>query len=357
MKVALLDARQGTRDPEASLTVAYRNMMVLSKELNAPLYFDAAGLKSAPDHFDAIVCGFGSTSCERTESVAFLKRNPQAQLWWLVGEYEQSTFAPLFYAGRKYGVFRNFEHRLQNKQAGEQVFVNLNALLAKPCIAPLKARKHGAIYYGRWRKDRARYFGQYIGRNCWLSTSPKNMKIFASIGIEPRYARGMSWIPGQETLRQFAASLYLEDTYTHTHYNCPANRYYEALWCGVPLLFQRESKNTWDKYGIKIPANRAIRCAADVDAMVAALTNPQELAAALAWQEPLVERALNDKRNALDTIKRALGIVSPKQQFPQQSPHQGLGAVGDKTQDFAKHPLLIKLRREPDQGEETLQQT
>jgi hypothetical protein len=90
MKIALLDARQGTRDPGASMTVAYRNMMVLAKELHAPLYVDADGLKKAPDDFDAIICGFGSTSCERTESVAFLKRNHQAKLWWLVGEYEQA---------------------------------------------------------------------------------------------------------------------------------------------------------------------------------------------------------------------------------------------------------------------------
>ena len=343
MKIALLDARQGTRDPEASLTVAYRNMMVLAKELNAPLYVDAAALKTAPDHFDAIICGFGSTSCERTESVAFLNRNPQANLWWLVGEYEQSTFAPLFYAGRKYGVFRNFEHPLQNKQAQDQLFVNLNALLAKPCLNPIKTRKHGAIYYGRWRKDRARYFGQYIGRNCWLSTSPKNMKIFASLGIQPRYARGMSWITGQETLKQFFASLYLEDAYTHNHYNCPANRYYEALWCGVPLLFQRESQNTWQKYGIQIPAKYVIRCASDVDAMVAKLSNPQELAAALEWQTPLVERALDDKRKTLEMIKRALGIAAPAQLSPPPPQHQDHAAADDKTQDSATHLLPTKL--------------
>jgi hypothetical protein len=294
------------------------------------LYVDATSLKTAPDNFDAIICGFGSTSCEKTQSVAFLKRNPQAKLWWLVGEYEQSTFAPLFYANRKYGVFRNFEHKLQNKQAGEQVFVNLNALLARPCVAPLNTRKYGAIYYGRWRKDRSRYFSQYIGRNCWLSTSPKNMKIFASLGINPRYAKGMSWIAGQETLRQFAASLYLEDTYTHTHYNCPANRYYEALWCGVPLLFQRESKNTWEKYGIKIPESRVVACAADVDAMVAKINNPQELAAALYWQAPLVERALSDKRDALNTIKRALGIAESAQPLQQQLPRPDHAAAGDK---------------------------
>lgn len=330
MKIALLDARQGTRNPEASLTVAYRNMMVLARELNAPLYVDATGLKAAPDDFDAIICGFGSTSCERTESVAFLRRNPQAKLWWLVGEYEQSTFAPLFYAGRKYGVFRNFHHTLKNKQAEEQIFVNLNALLARPCVYPLKARQYGALYYGRWRQDRARYFGQYIGRNCYLSTSPKNMKIFASLGLNPKYARAMSWVEGQETLRQFSASLYLEDTYTHEHYNCPANRYYEALWCGVPLLFQRESLNTWNKYELQIPAKYIIRCATDVDAAVTSLSNTQELAEALEWQAPLGLRGLGDKDLAIAKIKRALGIAPQAQPLQSRSPHQDRDAFVDK---------------------------
>jgi hypothetical protein len=309
MKIALLDARQGTRDPGASLTVAYRNMMVLAKELNATLYADAESLKKAPDNFDAIICGFGSTSCEKEQSVAFIKRNHKANLWWLVGEYEQTTFAPLFYAGRKFGVFRNFKHALKNRQAKEQVFVNINSLLAKPCIDPMQARNFGAIYYGRWRRDRAAYFSQYITNDCWLSTSPKNMKIFASIGINPRFARGMSWAQGKETLKQFTASLYLEDKFTHLHYNCPANRYYEALWCGVPILFQSESLNTWNEYGLHIPKKYIVKCSADVRSAVSMLSNVQELNEALEWEKPLVLRAIADKQEALKCIKTSLGIA------------------------------------------------
>ena len=100
-----------------------------------------------------------------------------------------------------------------------------------------------------------------------------------------------------------------------------------------------------------------MRCAADVDATAATLSNPQELAAALEWQAPLVARALDDKRNALDQIKRALGISAPAQPLPQPPPHQDHVVADGRSQDFAEHLLRTGSHRAHDPNEETLQQT
>lgn len=273
MKVALLDAKQGERDPSKSITVAYRNMLVLAKHLQATLFVSASQLRHADDDFDVIICGFGATSTEREESTKFLQRNRDAKLFWLVGEYEQSTFAPLFYCKREYHVLKNFEHEMKNKQASQQSFVNLNALLATQAPTDDPDRLYGGVYYGRWRNDRSVYFNRYLQGDILLSTSPKNMKVFAAHGCAPRYARAMAWSRHRETLRLFSASLYIEDKFTHTHYNCPANRYYEALQCGVPIVSQPEAAATWDKAGIDVGGWRIVKDAADFSKVANDLKN------------------------------------------------------------------------------------
>ena len=257
MKIALLDVRRTPRDVKKSGTVAYRNLLILQTELQADFYSSASLLKSARLDYDVIICGFGSIATEIDCSTQFLRDNQKAKLYWLVGEYEQSTFQPLFYAKRPYDVIKNFEHHMKGKQINSQYFINLNLLLAKPPVSPnnaINTHSYGVVYYGRWRKDRAQYFQQYLHNPIYVSTSVKNMKKFKSCGASPLYCKPLRWREGEETLRLFRCSLYLEDVFTHTHYNCPANRYYEALFCGSVVIPHIESQNTWEKAGINMSA-------------------------------------------------------------------------------------------------------
>lgn len=304
MRVALLDARQGDRDPSKSSTVAYRNMMVLAKELDADLYVSAKQLRQSDRAYSSIICGFGSTSCEKDESVKFLERNKNAKLFWLVGEYEQSTFAPLFYARRPFEVIKNFEHKMKGPQIAGQHFVNLNTILARP--APVAAHKpaYGAVYYGRWRADRAAYFRRYLQKDVLLSTSAKNMKIFMGNGCRPKFARPLAWAEGRESLRLFGASLYIEDIFTHTHYNCPANRFYEAIACGVPLAFSPESLNTFIRHGTEIPKEMIV---ADADALAAyARGSRQDFQSILCLQKEWGDRAMIERKETLCKIRDLL---------------------------------------------------
>jgi hypothetical protein len=266
MKVALLDARQGERDPKNSSTVAYRNMLALASEFGADLYVSAGQLRNSRDDYTAIICGFGSTSTERDFSTDFLIKNKNARLFWMVGDYEQSTFAPLFYCKRRFDVIKNYQHNMKNKMVNGQHFINLNAILAGRPTKPDAGRawKYGPIYYGRWRDGRAGYFKKYLQQGSYLSTSPKNMKKFSYIGCNPSYARAMSWSLGRETLRLFASSIYLEDIFTHTHYNCPANRYYESINCQSIILAQPESEFTFKTYGLELDSFRYVDSSSEV---------------------------------------------------------------------------------------------
>lgn len=250
MKVAILDARQGKgRVAENSYTVAYRNLTVLRDHFGADLFVNASDIKPDSD-YDIIICGFGSTSCERERSTEFLVRNKSAKVFWLVGDYEQSTFAPLFYSKRKFEVIKNFEHNLRNKQCVGQHFLNINTLLSKPQNR-LVSKQRDTVYYGRWRPDRLRYFQQYLDSTMHLSTHSKNIKMFHHNGCNPKLIKPMGWRPGRETLNLFRASLYIEDVFTHRHYNCLANRFYEALFCNNVPFFDKSCVNTLERSGIK----------------------------------------------------------------------------------------------------------
>lgn len=262
MKIALLDVRRGKRNPENSNTVAYRNLLKLSRALPADLYCDVAQLKKARHDYDAIVCGFYSTSGEIDNSRDFLIANKKARIYWLVGEYEQHNYVPLYYSKREFTIIKNFEHIQGCKGNIGEVFLNFNLILFdKPTIPRITPVQYSNVYYGRWREDRAVYVNRYLGTGAYLSTSPKNMKVFLGQCPTTKNAtmvKNLSWERGRESLRLFAPSLYLEDVFTHTHYNCPANRFYEALNCGTIILTQPEAANTWERAGIAMGSNRVV---------------------------------------------------------------------------------------------------
>ncbi len=253
MKIALLDARRSSGNPENSITVAVRNMLELEKNFSADFFYSADQLRESKDDYDIIVCGFGTFSTEINESTTFLTKNKNATLFLLVSDYEQTTFAPLFYSKRKFHIIKSFCHEMKNKMAQEQFFININALLSGGYNKNNKAVSN-IIYYGRWRDGRANYFKEYLQGGVFLSTSVKNKKKFSANGCDPLFLPALSWVDKNEQLKNFKASIYLEDVFTHSNYCCPANRYYEAIKCGVHQLFHDKTLNTFDKYGIEIPS-------------------------------------------------------------------------------------------------------
>jgi hypothetical protein len=255
MKIALLDVKQSERDPSNSITVAYRNMLEISRAFGADLYANKSDLSKARDDYDVIVCGFGSMSTEKEKSTEFLLKNKKAALYWLVGEYEQSTFSPLFYCKKPYTIIKNFHHLMTDKRAISQVYLPFNSLLfdvAAERREPSTAT-YGPVYYGRWRQGRSPYFLKYLQHGVYLSTSTKNMKQFMHLGCSPFFSKSFAWKKGREALRRFSASLYIEDVFTHTHYNGLANRWYEALNCYIPLAIDRQSLPTFQTHGTQVP--------------------------------------------------------------------------------------------------------
>jgi hypothetical protein len=247
MKIALLDVKVGTKVGCTFTAVNMRNMILLSKELNADFYYSVDQLKGNNKLYDVVLVGFGSVSSEAVVTRDFISNNCKRAIF-ISGEYEQQTSPALWYSNKNYDVVKNYEGigNLAGRRNGrilKTYELNLNLLIAKE-PNQVTQKKYDCIYYGRWREDRAKYFKRYIQNGMYLSTSTKNMKKFKHAGCNPKYLYTISWEERKETLNLFRYSLYIEDEYTHNVFNNLANRWYEAGFCNNVVFFDVNCWNT-----------------------------------------------------------------------------------------------------------------
>lgn len=118
-----------------------------------------------------------------------------------------------------------------------------------PWVAPLK---QGILYYGAYREGRVPYFKAYLRGDRYPVTisSFRGVPAFrALLGSRPRYIAALR-TPTQ--IPEWQATVYMEDTFSHTTYCSPANRFYECLQLGMPQLFDVASANTMRLAGYDI---------------------------------------------------------------------------------------------------------
>jgi len=245
-KIALIDCRRTKGNVAKRTSVNFRNMLVLENTLDAVGIYDPTMFRTT-DQFDAMVFGFGSNSNDFIKTTELIKNNPNAVLFWMVGEYEQSNYWAILNANRKFHVIKNFVGRGKIAKYNTHVLsdnmINLNLLITrKPNEITIK--KHDVIYYSRWRKNRSKYAKLYLQNDVHFSSDSKNFKQYKHIGCNPIWIQKLSWIEKCETLNLFRFSLYMEDEFTHTCFNNLANRWYEAGICNCIVLFDRNCINT-----------------------------------------------------------------------------------------------------------------
>lgn len=254
--IALIDVKgNDDRKIDKNSSVNIRNMQELSLILNADFFYNALQLKlSKITQYDIIIFGFGSVSSNINEVVSFIKKQKNIKnVFWLIGEYEQSMNPSLYYSckelSKKYTAIKNFYKNEIGGMREKEHIININLLIARTPNAIMK-KKYDCIYYSRWRDGRAKYLREYLQGDIYFSSDTKNFKQHKHIGCNPKYIKKLSWSKGIETLNQFRYSLYLEDEHTHKVYNHLANRFYEALFCNVVQFFDINCKNTIIKSGI-----------------------------------------------------------------------------------------------------------
>jgi len=187
-----------------------------------------------------------------------IKNNSNIKIIRFFNEYnlrEQGKFIKIWKERPIDYFICNFEgyHCLIN-YSKNVIRLNVNVLVYKEYNRKYEfEKKYDICYYGTFRRGRIDYFKKYIDKNIYLSISSqrKIRKFKELLGNDLKIIPAFKWNI-KSKFRLFKYSLYIEDEYTHTHYNFPADRFYEALTYKVVQFFDINCKNTFDKYGIDI---------------------------------------------------------------------------------------------------------
>jgi len=217
-----------------------RNSIILQRELQCRLLInDIDYTKAQNEQFDCIIVSYSSFHFPFKKVNHIIDNNSNAKIIWITNEYNIGV--PIKNA--KYITIANYSNQVHKKNVTAFYEVNLNLLFARKPNSLCK-KKYDICYYGTFRRDREKYFKQYMKDGMILSTSSKNIKQFISFGCMPRFIDRFSWTFGAETLNLFRYSLYIEDEYTHSNFNNLANRWYEAGFCNAVVFFDSNCKNT-----------------------------------------------------------------------------------------------------------------
>ena len=131
-------------------------------------------------------------------------------------------------------------------------YVNWNALTFDEDYDPreiAKRRRHAAsnlLYYGSYRggggkSSRERYFDRYFLHPEVRTTISSPAKQFRERYPDPRVVhKDPVREDFYETLGTMGIGLYIEDRMSHERFHSPANRFYEMLSAGLPMVFQPE---------------------------------------------------------------------------------------------------------------------
>lgn len=258
---------------------------------------------------ERIILSYAAYWSDFKKIAAFIKRHPESRYFWITNEYNlalNSAVATSLSEVKNFTIIANFvKPNSSDKKYRNFQQLNLNTLVFKAERAPpIENKKYNTIYYGMYRPDRESYFQRYFDDNeIIVSTSPKNLIHFKKAGVKARFIKPFYWSVKGSLLSLFKYSLYLEDVFTHTHYNYPANRFYEGITFGAVQLFDINCLNTFKKAGYDI-SNYIVKDSESLKKKTSEIDKDYEahLKTQLQWRK----KAAVEKRHALIKLKKIL---------------------------------------------------
>jgi len=195
-----------------------------------------------------------------TEKCKFIENHPEAIIIRFFNEYnlsENGSLRKIFEKRPVDYLITNYEREIvNNKNFRQRIMLNVNCLTMFDLKKDFSKEKkyENPIYWGTFRRGRIDYFKKYlIDKDIFLSTSVKNIPKFKKIGVNVSFLKQIKNIGSERCiLKNFYFTFYIEDKVTHTNYNFPANRFYEALSYDIVMFYDINCKNTFEKYGVKI---------------------------------------------------------------------------------------------------------
>lgn len=251
MKAVIIEPEPRAR----SFTPYWRNDKILEWEFGIPV-ISGHFRDFWNSRIEKIFLSYAAHWADVREICAFLDRHEESKLYWITNDYSLNLNNDVAKILRIRGVevVCSFPAPRRSRRTWMSWrTLNLNTLIYKGLPpAEIEKRPYEILYYGMYRKDREPYFLKYFTPELIVSTSPKNVSLFKALGIRAQYAKPFYWKRRGSLLQRCLFALYIEDTYSHSHYTYPANRFYEALSCGVIQLFDRNCRMTFETAGYDV---------------------------------------------------------------------------------------------------------
>lgn len=251
------------RPSQNSTIASVRIAHFLSKTLRVPLIADAT-IKDT--RWDVLILVNGAFSfCPCRDDVAVAVRRAK-RIIWVQNDYmiyapipdgsAESVFRKAFVLRRQRGL-PDMDHwttvKEKAKTTKQSRYINWNMLTAlKQPMEPAHDAPNDLFYYGAFRERRERTFDAYFRPKKIPLTISSASKKFAE-----RYphAEILTSIPREEfylELNRHGLGLYIEDSRSHHEFHSPANRFYEMLSAGLPMVFEPESHTMLRRAGFDI---------------------------------------------------------------------------------------------------------
>ena len=133
------------------------------------------------------------------------------------------------------------------RPGSNDAWINWNRLTWVPDVWKDTYSVPGLMYYGAYRPDRLDDFNKYMLDAPYpvnVIGYPKNTKLFQALDTR---IKAFQAFKDQRQLRVFQAALYIQDRHNDTYYGCPANRFYEMLYTGIPMIFDSKCVGTFER--------------------------------------------------------------------------------------------------------------
>ncbi len=249
-----------------STVASSRIALFLAGELRAPLYYDAQVQHLRARTLFIVNGAFAFCNCLPQLAQAILQAE---NIVWVQNDYTiappkatsagESPFRAAFRLRAQRGQppmdFWTTVRALQSATPNSR-YVNWNSLTWDPQPLHPPVEKHTLFYYGAHRAGRVPYFERYLNTPGAVVSSTAGAK-FAATCPKARLLGGVGGAAFYPALGAHALGLYIEDERSHHHFHSPANRFYEMLSAGLPMVFQPQATAMLAEAGFDVEAYTA----------------------------------------------------------------------------------------------------
>jgi len=220
----------------------------VANQLQIPFIHDKMSAIHHMDDYDILFVKYGILLYCDFRDELFKLYEKAGRIINLENDYTMAPDYRLTKRNESYEVWSNMPWSVE-KHGGE--YVNWN-MLTWERVEWTNPKLMGLGYYGSYRPDRECYFEKYFKDAPYpvhVSTYKRNAMKFRDLD---RNIKIYDPFRHRQQIQVFQMVLYIEDVFIHDHYNSPANRFYECLYNGVPMVFDKSCRNTFSEAGYVI---------------------------------------------------------------------------------------------------------